>query len=316
MNVLTLFTDYFSESSPQLTFFTNRCLRARLNTNQCQRCVESCPTGALGADNRKIDIASPRCTGCMSCVAACPQDALVSNYDLGELLRSFQKNRDIIVSCHRQTQSHPDEIIIPCVGIISKQLLTTLVFSGCRSVTFNLAGCRGCCNEDVSTAFRIDCKKITDYLSESSPAKVTLVDRREQLSHHIMDRRAYLAKLRNIATDISIKNISPARKTGPEKPGNSRRIPFKTELVKNILAHLDEDSQKKVLSLCGHNLSINEGCDCCPLCKGICPSGAIKIDRSEQGKRFKFRMLNCSGCGLCVEFCKKNAISLDACKFH
>lgn len=316
MDTLTLFTEYFSHSSLQLTFIAKRCLRARLNTNQCQRCIESCPAGALKVNNRIIDLDTTRCTGCMSCIAACPQDALSSNYDSGKLLRSFQAGRDVVVSCLRQKKRHPEEITIPCVGIISQQLLTAIVFSGCKSVTFNLAGCGECCNGAVSNVFNVNCRKITEYFSDSNPASVTLIEKKEQLSHHIIDRRSYLTKLRNIVTDISIKKNTLNRKTDVDTVQNSRRIPFKTQLVQKIHAGVNKDYQKKILNLFSYNLSINEACDCCPLCKGICPTGAIKIERSEKGKTFNFRMLDCNGCGLCVEFCKKNAVSLDACNLN
>jgi len=311
MGPLANFPNIFSESPPQLVFYPKRCLRSRLNTNNCQRCLENCPSKALSLENRKICLDIAQCTGCMSCVAACPQDALVSNHKLDQLLSSFRSGADIIVSCLHQVQNHPDEMTIPCVGILSKEVLAAILLSGCRSVSFNVAGCRDCCNKDVSNVFTIDCKLIIEELSGISLTKVVLLKKSEQLTDSKTDRRSYLTKIRDIAVDVSRQRFFPEKVPPPSETKNNRNIPSKTQLVKKMLTSLDGDSQKKILGLFGHNLSIGEACNCCPLCKGICPTGAIKIVRSDQGKNLKFDMLDCSGCGLCVEFCKKNAVSLE-----
>jgi formate hydrogenlyase subunit 6/NADH:ubiquinone oxidoreductase subunit I len=141
---------------------------------------------------------------------------------------------------------------------------------------------------------------------------VVLVEESEELSSSRVNRRSYLTKIRDIAVDISKQRFSSSISAAPlAEAKGSRAIPFKTQLVKKVLTNLAEDSQKKVLGLFGYNLSISEDCNCCPLCKGICPTGAIKIDRSDKIKKFKFEMLDCNNCGLCVEFCKNNALSLE-----
>lgn len=311
MRPLTFFPNILSESSPQLVLVSERCLRSRLNTNQCQRCLESCPCGALSERARKIDIDATQCTGCMSCVAACPQDALVCDHDLDKMLSSCQTGRDVLVSCLHQAQNHPDEMTIPCVGILSKQVLTAIALSGCRSVTFNLAGCAECANREISRAFTVDCQLITEFFSSMNPARLNTVQKKEHLPRHRMDRRTYLRKSLNIVADVSRKGFSLKRSTPVKEAQNSRRIPLKTQLVKKVFTGADENSQKKILDLFGYTLSTNQHCNCCPLCKGMCPTGAIKIDSSGQEKRLKFEMLDCSGCGLCVEFCKKDALLLE-----
>jgi ferredoxin len=311
MELLTRFANFFPESPPQLIFHLERCLRSRLNTNHCQRCLDSCPSKALSVDNRKIRLDIAQCTGCMACVAACPQDALASYHSLVQLLSPFQSGADAVVSCMHQVQNHPDEITIPCVGILSKQVLAAILLSDCRSVSFNVVGCSECRNYKVSNAFMLNCKQIIEDLSDIHSTTVVWVEEREQLSTSRLDRRSYLTKIREIVVDVS-KQRSLSNQPAPlaESKG-SRRIPLKTQLVKKMLTKLEGDSQKKIFGLLGYNLSISEDCNCCPLCKGICPTGAIKVDRSGNSKKIKFEMQDCSGCGLCVEFCKNNALSLE-----
>lgn len=311
METLTVFSNFFSQSAPQLQLYSQRCLRSRLNTNQCQRCLERCPSKALSVDNRKIALDVDQCTGCMACVAACPQDAFGCDHNLDQLLRSFQPGVDVVVSCMHQVQNHPDEITIPCVGILSKQVLVAMLLSGCRSVSFNIVGCSGCCNQYVSQDFMLNCNQIIEELSEINVAKVVVIEKREQLSLFKMDRRSYLTKIREIVVGVSKQKMFSNKSAPLAESKAGRRVPFKTQLVKKALKKRDEASQKKILGLFVYSLSISEDCNCCPLCKGICPTGAIRIDRSEQGKKLKFEMLDCCGCGLCAEFCKINALSLE-----
>ncbi len=313
MRPFSLFAHSCSASSSQPVVYAKRCLRARLNTNQCQRCIECCPGNALSVIHGRICLDSDQCTGCMSCVAACPQDALVSDCNIDSLLSSFRAEANVIVSCIHQPQHHPDEILVPCVGILSKQVLSAILLSNCKSVTFNLAGCTECCNKLVSHRFLVDCQQMNEELSELNSTHVIVVEKSEHLSTLKTDRRSYLTKMLDIVVDVSSQGRTSKQEIFLPEPGNTRRLPFKAQLVRKMLAGLDVESQGKILGLFGHNLSVSEHCDCCPLCKGICPTGAISIDRSNQGKRLRFEMLDCSGCGLCVEFCKKHALSLKRC---
>ena len=301
----------FSERSSQATLLPERCLRKRLNTNQCTRCLDVCPSSALGLNGREIVLDETKCSGCMACVTACPQDALVSDADLDELLCTIKTGRDVIVSCVRQTQSHPDEVVVPCVGVFSKQFLTAIAVSDCRSVTFDMLGCSKCGNREVATAFMADCKLVIETLSDIVPSNLVIAQKSEQPQNAVVDRRSYLANFKKIIVGVTKKRFTSEPTSSNHQNNNGRRVPYKTKLVQNLIVGRKEDSRKRILSLLGNSLSVNDNCTCCPLCKGICPTGAIKIERSEQGKKLKFEILDCSGCGLCVEFCKKGALSLE-----
>ncbi|MFW2368368.1 MAG: hypothetical protein ACN4GW_18280 [Desulforhopalus sp.] len=171
---------------------------------------------------------------------------------MNELLSSFQQDGDVFVSCIRQKQNHPDEIILPCVGILSRQVLTALFVGDCKSLTFNLVDCKKCCNSSISKVFVADCRQILEHLSEIESVKLALVEKRDQLVKYRMDRRSYLSRIRSIATDVSKKNFVPKPVTRNDEPRMSRRIPFKTQLIKKLITDIDEVSQYKILALFGH----------------------------------------------------------------
>ena len=310
MGPLTLLTNIFSDPSLLPVQYPGRCLRRRLNTNQCQRCVSSCPSGAVTLNDREIVVNEKKCTGCMACTAACPQDALESEYDLNELVHSCRGDSSIVISCARQKQAGPHEIVLPCVGILSKQVLSAILLMNSKSVVVNVSGCAGCCNQVASDNFIKDYSLITECLAERITTKTTLIHNKEQLHDIIVDRRLYLTNIRNIVTLVTKKKLAFNPTVQPDEKDTTRRIPLKIRLFKNLVAELDSEARKKLLKLFCPQLSINENCTVCPLCKGICPTGAIQIERAEGSKNLQFNSLDCSGCGLCVEFCKKNALSM------
>ena len=288
----------------------HRCLRKRLNTNNCSRCLDSCSSGALSLRGREIVLDKTCCTGCMTCVAVCPQDALTSKFDADGLLAYLGRKANVWISCGRQRCFHSDEIIIPCMGVLSKPILAAMGLRAGGSVIFNLAGCIDCANRKSSEVFKKDLFEIVDVLSDILRSELIISETNKQAELIEADRRSYLTNLKNTFSKASqnhpvfeVKSIEP-------EPMSSRRVPEKTRLVQNIIKGLDVASRKRILSLFGNSLSVNQECTCCPLCKGICPTGAIKIERSEQGKKLTFQMLDFSGCGLCVEFCRKDALIL------
>jgi len=310
MGPLSVFTNIFSEPSSYPLQYPGRCLRKRLNTNQCQRCVRSCPSGAVTLNDREIVFVEEKCTGCMACTAVCPQDALESEYDIKELVHLCKGDADIVITCIRQKQSGPDEIILPCIGILSKQVLSAIFLKNSKSVIINVAGCAKCCNQKVSDNFVNEYKLLAEVFVKVKTSKISLNYNDQQLHDIIVDRRLYLTNIKKFATTVTKKSITTNRTTLPEKKETTRRIPVKVRLLKNLVAELETESRKKIFELFCKQLSINDECTFCPLCKGICPTGAIQIERSEGGKKIKFNPLDCSCCGLCVEFCKKNALSI------
>ncbi|MGB3211678.1 MAG: 4Fe-4S dicluster domain-containing protein [Desulforhopalus sp.] len=300
----------FSEPSSQAVLLPERCLRKRLNTNQCTRCLDVCPSHALALNGREIVLDETQCSGCMACVTTCPQDALACDIDLDELLYTIKTGRDVIVSCVRQTQTQPDEVVVPCVGVFSKQSLTAIAVSDCRSVTFDMQGCSKCVNREVATAFMADYKLVIENLLDIASSHLVISPISEQSHNAVVDRRSYLTSFKKFIVGGTKKRLTSEPASSHHPTNNERRVPYKTKLVQNLIVDQTEDARKKILSILGNSLSVNDNCTCCPLCKGICPTGAIKIERSEQGKKIKFEMLDCSGCGLCVEFCKKGALSL------
>ncbi len=301
-----------AEQHQTTNFVPHRCLRKRLNTNNCSRCLDSCSSGALYLRGREIVLDKTSCTGCMTCVAVCPQDALTSKLDADGLLTYLDQKTNVQISCGRQRRFYPDEIIVPCIGVFSKPMLAAMGLRTCGSVVFNLAGCIACPNRHSSEVFKKDINEVVDVLSDVMQSELIISETNKETELIEVDRRSYLTNLKNALSKASKNHPAFEVKSIEPEPVGKRRIPQKTRLIQDIIRDLDAVSGKRILSLFGNSLSVNKECTSCPLCKGICPTGAIKMERSEQGKKLKFEILDCSGCGLCVEFCRENALILKS----
>lgn len=55
------------------------------------------------------------------------------------------------------------------------------------------------------------------------------------------------------------------------------------------------------------------GCVGCGICKKVCPSGAIKYIKNEEGKviSYTFNLNKCIFCGNCMYYCPNNAIRMS-----
>lgn len=80
------------------------------------------------------------------------------------------------------------------------------------------------------------------------------------------------------------------------------------ENVKDSLSYL-KDLGVKVERLAGKIRRDDVKCFQCGSCTGICPVGALSIERPEMAVRFEPE--KCTGCGLCVTACPVRAMTVS-----
>lgn len=313
MSSLSLIQKLASHSTQQTADFApDRCLRKRLTSCDCAECIDACTSGAITVDDGGISFDTGACSGCMLCAKACPNDAFTfSEFDAGSLCMEEYKAEIVVISCHQQSQIYPEERLVPCLGGIATEHLLALAMFGESTIAFNVSSCADCQNN----------RGVTDFLNSLAWLKqkrgsifkrkcVVITEQKEIVALDQSVRRSFLSGLRyslyeTIGSQFSFHTDSfkPAART-------SRRIPARVKIKKQLMEKVASKDKQALSSLINHQLIINKACNVCPLCKGICPTGAIKIERVEQQKQLTFDDTLCSGCGLCVSFCKKNALSL------
>ncbi len=289
-----------------------RCLRTRLNSNECRRCLEVCPGSALRVENRRILLDAERCSGCGRCRAVCPSDAFTSVVDITQLIDSLPGKDRTVISCSRQPRQTDKELVLPCLGLLSQPALLAIGSGGCTTVTFVTVGCAACSNAPAIDAFLTDLQHMAGLIKRCGGARLeilTAADQEPQPSSS-SSRRSYL---RDLKTSVRSRPDIPAPQSvvrTPARPSSGRQLPEKVALINRLLAGADDDSIRELRSSWFPRLSITSACTHCPRCAGICPTGALKRRGSGLNKQLVFNSSRCSGCRLCMEFCPQNAIIL------
>ena len=313
MSSFSLIQKLASQSTRQTADFAHdRCLRKRLNRFDCVNCIEVCASDAISLKDRRISFAAQSCTGCMLCTTACPNDAFTfSEFASDSLCFSEDKAEPVVISCHQQSQISPEERLVPCLGGITNEHLLALNMHGETAIAFNVSSCAECQNNHGV----MDLLHRLAWLKQKNrslfPRKyVVITDQNEVIARDQPSRRSFLTGLRESLSEtigsqfsFQIDSARPAART-------SRRIPARVQIKKHLMEKVASQDRQPLSRLINHRLIINEACNLCPLCKGICPTGAIQVEQNEGKKELTFDGTLCSGCGLCVSFCKQNALSL------
>lgn len=312
MTTFSLFSGMLDRNSADIpVVIEERCLRRRLNTNECRLCVTACPHGALTLRGRTVHLDPDLCTGCLRCRAVCPQDACTSDFDLRQTIGGLTSGHgETIVTCSRQPQRDEHEVVLPCLAIISPAALLAIGAHSGQTVTFRTSGCGSCINAAAAEAFLADLKKTARTIERFFATTCEAVDEKSlQPARASVSRRAFLRNLKTSlrpSSGFTLTDQQPAASSG-------RRTPEKVAFCHSALATLDESAKQEFQAAWLPRLSITSSCTRCPRCAGICPTGALKrAGKGSKDVQLLFNAARCSTCRLCVEFCKESAITLTA----
>ncbi|GAB6192599.1 4Fe-4S dicluster domain-containing protein [Desulfocastanea catecholica] len=315
MTIFSLLTKT-AGTTPVAEIVAGRCLRGRLSSFDCTRCLDSCAAKALSLQNGKIHIDNTRCTGCGRCTAVCPAEALVfAGFDLCRMLDEYDSFADYVFNCPRQKQAFPKELPLPCIGVLSIEALLSIALKGNGPVYFNLLACPDCPQFEGVAAFVETLDRLQKTLAPHLGTDLRAIRAAAQLPGVLPgDRRSFLLGLGSNVVSLVQSHYaakSPLSKKQSTR-ATSRRLPEKTALLEKVLMAQDSALVPTLLAQCTPTLSLNDSCTLCPRCTGMCPTGAIKLVRQEDNsKQLSFAGGRCTGCGLCVAFCKMRAITIN-----
>lgn len=301
-------------------FDPKRCLRSRLNQNSCEICLTYCRRKALTLSERTIVFNEERCTGCMACVAECPNDAFAVSTDISFLLQEIHNTNarnPVVLSCGKSAPHADNQIPISCIGLLSEPVLAALNCVAPTEFYLDVHQCADCDNGQVLNLLHKRIHGIINKLGQSVDLKIRylsvgngIITTQEQ------QRRKFLRMTGKSVIDLG-RTASKALVPG-EKQGEHQELVVKKEAMRvsrflqQALLQLPDAAvqERELLHSYFYTSRTTESCDLCPLCTGICPTGALKRKTNGEKKQLTFTSSKCSGCGICVEFCRKDALKI------
>lgn len=312
-----LFDRFEKNAVAPVTFDRARCLRSRLNSNSCDRCLALCKQGAISKNGRAIEFSEKKCTGCLVCVAECPNEAFSCGFDPAALIPAVSRLKvemPVTLGCSKTANT---ETRIPCLGILSEPILAIINSVAMQDVFLDVRFCADCENGAVLNHLTERIQGITRRSGSSAHLKTSYKYNNdfEDMSAG-QQRRSFLKSFKKNIVEIGIDAVAME---GVLAPGTAPPLNHKAKEASKIGFLLSEAldivpkgafEKRKLLCSYFYSITCSDACTLCPSCTGMCPTGALKRKKDPEEKQLCFTSNKCNGCGLCVEFCKKKALTL------
>jgi ferredoxin len=304
--------------APVTEVVEGRCLRRRLSGFDCTLCVDNCEANAVSLSpvngSGEVHIENQNCTGCGRCTAVCPAEAIIfPDFDLYQALDESDTFKETVFTCHRQKRAFSKEFCIPCVGALSIEALLYVGLKGNGPVYFNLTSCHGCPRHQVVEKFLTSLNHAQKIITKDFANLIAITETSQLPGVSKKDRRSFLFDMGSNAVSL-VKNQyrMPLLQKAPSQ-AKGRRVPRKTLLLEKAINAKDNPAATAILARCAPTISLTDSCTLCPRCTGMCPTGALKVERRhDKCKRLSFAAAQCTACGLCVAFCKMKAITVSS----
>ncbi|MDD5405317.1 MAG: 4Fe-4S binding protein [Sulfurovaceae bacterium] len=274
-----------------------RCLRIEHFHNECSKCIDLCPSDAIGlSTSRRISLNSTKCIECMACIGTCPTETLLyPDFDPSVFVLQTGIKKDFMLSCKNNNI---------CLSALNSENFISL---GLRhhSVSCDMSLCHECnMNLDGKAVLAIN-----EHINEANRflqavEKQHIVINKEQ--NKLSRREALFSFAKDVNTlrnEESFDQLFDPKETLPRS-----RAVFQNS-IKLVIEELPEGKIKENFSFMSHKKIDFASCDNCGECIQFCPTNAL-IYSSDKTK-ILFQPLRCIACDICDDVCKQKSFSSD-----
>ncbi len=297
----------------------DRCLAGQNVRSACDRCVTACPVGAVTVAAGSVQV-DDSCVACGLCLAACPTGVFrIPGLDadaLAEMLASHADDDSLSVGCC--AAEHEGIAVVPCIGMLSADVLTVLALGGTRSLSLHAGDCSSC---SIGARERID-RAVAETVSRLRPlgdehvfsievGRSSVVANQEGLAAVVsamvatvpgVDRRGFFGTFIDRIRQTQAEVACPPRLWG-DRPHPTVVPEYRRRLLDAIGANGRVGFRVR---------GIGGACDACqdadPLCARFCPSGAIERFKDANETILTFHAALCLACGQCETVCPRDAV--------
>ena len=315
-----------------------RCQRcASDNPEVCSLCVDVCPSDAISFGKNVIKV-SDDCRKCGLCSAVCPTEAFQAKilkpqaiYD--KVARAASAYEECYITCTRALKRIPkgNEICLPCVGAISKELWFAILADYVNvKVYLPLGICDRC---KTTTGEEVYAEQI-GTAEEWAESAVGLEVSEDDLTHELT--RAYkrsqfvsgaLTSAERLVTGVN-PMLAGAKAISNKLAAHTKQLDAITKEIEGAVGaktsanrqRVLTNHRKLVLAALQHDPGLGANipfeapicdsslCSMCGDCVKACTTRAIDLDRAGN---LTIESQYCVGCGACIKVCHEGALAME-----
>ena len=316
-----------------------RCLSvASKNPKMCTKCQDVCPVDAITITESKLTV-NENCRKCGLCAAACPTEAfliqkLMPKTLYNNIAKQAASHNMCYITCTRALGRIPkeNEIVLPCVGALSKELWFSLFMEFDNISVYLPLGvcdrCRTTTGEEAYTdaisyaeeltgaacGLEVDEKgldheqsrayKRSQFLSQVASTGTSLM-KGSTAGRAMTGAQAVAQRISNHTKRVNELTRSLEQAVGVQNSQHHRRmLTQRRELVMAALQKWPEPAKQMKSELPSCDMS---KCTMCGDCTTACVLHAIELDRDG---KIAIEPAYCIGCAACAKVCKEGALSM------
>lgn len=302
----------------------------------CTRCADVCPTDSITISGASVKV-DDSCRKCGLCMSVCPTEVFQTSnqakslYD--RIARVAGTYEECYITCTRALKRLPkeNEILLPCVGLISDDLWFSLLADyGNLTVYLPLGICDRCRTTTGERTYSDAISQAEEWTGESVGLEVDP----NNLNHEqarAYKRSQFMSNMAQAGTQMLTRGRSPLAgaqavaqrvqrhskqlmelqksleaATGSKTTNNRRRILLqRRKLVMGALQTYPALAKGMQIQV---PVCDQARCTMCGECVKACPVHACDLD--DQGV-FSVEPAYCVGCNACIAACEDGALSME-----